>query len=154
MLIVNLILNNLWLVILFIAIISSILIRRAREKYLVRKEKELAYLTSCNLKKIPEDWDCRDAALVCGSVVIANNMFRTFLAGFRNIFGGEVKSYRVLLDHARRIATVRMLEEAKAKDANYVWNVRIETSTMQGKQQNACGGIEIVVYGTAMKKND
>ena len=148
------ILDYLWLIVLFIAIISSILIRRAREKYLSKKEKELAYLTSCNLKKIPKDWDCQNATLVCGSVVIANNMFRAFLAGFRNIFGGEVKSYRILLDHARRIATVRMLEEAKTKNANFVWNVRMETSTLQGKQKNACGGIEIMVYGTALKKND
>jgi uncharacterized protein YbjQ (UPF0145 family) len=151
--ILTFILDYLGLIILVIAIFSGMFIKRARKKYLTRKEAELAYLTPCNLKKIPEGWDCQNATLVCGSVVIANNMFRSFLAGFRNIFGGEVKSYRVLLDHARRIATVRMLEKAKAENATIVWNVRIETSTLQGKKQNACGGVEIMVYGTAMQKN-
>jgi hypothetical protein len=31
-----------------------------------------------------------------------------------------------------------------------VWSVRIETTTIQGKQQGKSGGIEVLAYGTAM----
>jgi uncharacterized protein YbjQ (UPF0145 family) len=37
------------------------------------------------------------------------------------------------------------------RGANVVWNVRLETSTIQGKQQKKSGGVEVLAYGTAMK---
>jgi uncharacterized protein YbjQ (UPF0145 family) len=44
-----------------------------------------------------------------------------------------------------------MLKEAHNYSANAVWNVRIETSTLQGKNRNSPGGIELIAYGTAVR---
>ncbi len=48
-----------------------------------------------------------------GSVVIATDYFKVFAAGLRNLFGGEMKTYRTLMGRARREAIVRMLEQAQ-----------------------------------------
>ena len=55
------------------------------------------------------------------------------------------------MERARRQALVRMLRQAQQFGANVVWNVRIETSTIQGKQEGKSGGVEVMAYGTAMK---
>ena len=55
------------------------------------------------------------------------------------------------MERARREAVVRMLRQAQEHGANVVWNVRIETSTIQGKQKGKSAGVEVMAYGTAMK---
>ena len=87
--------------------------------------------------------------LVAGSAVIAIDYFKRFLAGLRNIFGGNVKSYESLIDRARREAVLRMKEQAG--EAAIIVNVRIETSTIgksKRKQKSTC--VEALAYGTAL----
>jgi len=62
-----------------------------------------------------------------------------------------VRGYEALVERSRREAIVRMLREAQAAGANVIWNVRLETATIQGKQQGKSGGIEVLAYGTAMR---
>jgi len=69
----------------------------------------------------------------------------------RNLFGGGVPGYERLMERARRQALVRMLWQAQEYGANAVWNVRLETSTIQGKREGQSGGVEVLAYGTAMK---
>lgn len=135
------------------AYITGRIIDRRRREYLDRREQELNDIVLSSTKGIPTEWEIKESSLVTGSVVVANNYFKSFLAGFRNIFGGEMKSYQILLEQARRIATVRMLEEARAVNAAAVINVRLETSSIQGNntKKNAAG-IEIIAYGTALVK--
>ena len=71
--------------------------------------------------------------LVSGSTVRAKHIGKDIMAGFKNIFGGEIKSYSELL------------EDAQDKGANAVINVRFSTSSI------AAGAAEIYVYGTAVK---
>jgi len=92
------------------------------------------------------------AELVAGSAVIAIDYFKRFLAGLRNIFGGNLKSYESLLDRARREAILRMKEQAG--EAAIIVNVRIETSTIgksKRKQKSTC--VEALAYGTALTLN-
>ncbi len=136
---------------LVLGYISGRIIDRNRHHYLKQKEEELRDLPYTNLKTPPSGWEEADAKLVTGSVVIANNYFKFFLSAFRNIFGGEMESYQVLLDHARRVALVRMLEEARQMHAETVINVRLETSSIQGNnQRNGAAGVELIAYGTAL----
>lgn len=89
------------------------------------------------------------AEMVAGSAVIAIDYFKQFLAGLRNIFGGNVRSYESLIDRARREAILRMKEQAGA--AAIIVNVRIETSTIgksKRKQKSTC--VEALAYGTAL----
>jgi len=113
---------------------------------LAQREMALSTITVSDLKWLPENWRASDAVLVTGEAVIA-----TDAAALRNLFGGRVRAYETLVERARREAIVRMLEQAQATGANVVWNVRIETATIQGKQQGKSGGVEVLAYGTAMK---
>ena len=117
---------------------------------LAARDGELSDVIRCNLKKLPRGLEVKESFLVMGSAVIATDYFKTLAAGLRNIFGGEIKSYRTLMNRARREAVVRMLEEAKGRGAGLVWNVRFETSTIQGKRRP--GGVEVLAYGTAVKR--
>jgi len=115
------------------------------------EEQMLADIMVSDMKRLPEGYVATEGRLVSGAAVIATDYFKVFAASLRNLFGGEVKSYETLLARARREAMVRMLREARALGANAVWNVRLETSTIQGQQPGKSGGVEALAYGTAMK---
>ena len=75
----------------------------------------------------------------------AKHVGRDFMAGLKNIVGGELKGYTELLTDARNQATDRMIEQAEALGANAIINVRLSTSSV------AQGAAEIYVYGTAVR---
>ncbi len=82
--------------------------------------------------------------IVQGSTVRAKHIGRDLMAGFKNIVGGELKGYRDRLSEARKEAFERMCEQAEAKGANAVLNVRFTTSSV------AQGASEILAYGSAV----
>jgi uncharacterized protein YbjQ (UPF0145 family) len=91
------------------------------------------------------------ATLVTGATVIAADYLKTFLSGFRMIFGGEMRSYSSMIERARREARLRMVEEARHKGALAVINVRFETSPIAlNTGRNAAPMSEVLCYGTAL----
>ncbi len=80
-----------------------------------------------------------------GSTVRARHVGRDIIAGLKNIVGGEIEEYTKLQADAREQAMKRMVEDAKAHNADAVLNVRLTTSMV------AQGAAEIVSYGTAVK---
>ncbi|MFH1803082.1 MAG: YbjQ family protein [archaeon] len=80
-----------------------------------------------------------------GNTVRAKNIGRDIAAGFKNIVGGEVKSYTDLLVQARDEAYNRMVNEAIDMGADAIINMRFMTSMI------AAGAAEILAYGTAVK---
>lgn len=90
------------------------------------------------------------ALLVMGSAVISIDYFKRFVAGLRNIFGGNVRSYESLVDRARREATLRMKEAAG--DAHIIVNTRIETAPIgqAANRRGTVGSVEAIAYGTAL----
>lgn len=138
-----------------LAIPIFLLIGKGMELHHFRRlaEREQAFkdIVLTNLRTIPPQLENRQAFLVVGSAVIATDYFKVFAAGLRTIFGGEIKSYVTLMERARREAVLRMLDQAVSQGAGIVWNVRYETSTIQGNQRNKPGGVEIIAYGTALK---
>ncbi len=83
--------------------------------------------------------------VVSGSTVRAKHIGRDFMAGLKNIVGGELKGYTELLHEAREEAMERMRQQAESLGANAVVNVRFSTSSV------AQGAAEILCYGTAVK---
>ena len=83
--------------------------------------------------------------IVIGSTVRARHIGTDILATLKNIVGGELKSYSILLEAAREEALERMIEKAKVLNANAVVNFRFQTSTI------APGASEVIAYGTAVK---
>jgi uncharacterized protein YbjQ (UPF0145 family) len=90
--------------------------------------------------------------LVHGSVVVGSDYFKTFAAGIRQIFGGNVTSFETLLDRGRREAILRMKEQAMSKGADKIINMRLETSSIGSNQQGKGGlpSVEIHAYATSV----
>jgi len=126
-------------------------IEAAHFRRLARWEQELSGIMVSDMKRVPPNWHVAEAGLVVGQAVIATDKFKVFVARLRNLFGGGVPGYERLMERARRQALVRMLWQAQEYGANAVWNVRLETSTIQGKREGQSGGVEVLAYGTAMK---
>jgi len=98
-----------------------------------------------NIETIPGKRITTHFGLVCGSTVRSKNAFKDIGASFKNIFGGELKTYTHLLDESRQEAISRMIEHATSLGANAIVNVRFATSDV------AAGAAEIYIYGTAVK---
>jgi len=83
--------------------------------------------------------------LVRGSTIRARHLGHDVMAGLRNIVGGEVKDYTVMLAQAREEALQRMIEQAEQMGANAIVGARFVTSMVMS------GAAEMVAYGTAVK---
>ncbi len=101
-----------------------------------------------NIELIPGRRIQRHLGMVQGNTVRAKHVGKDILAGFKNIFGGELKAYTELLSEAREEAVVRMTKHAEAIGANAVVNVRFSTSSV------TAGAAELFAYGTAVVLED
>ncbi|MDP6183893.1 MAG: YbjQ family protein [Gammaproteobacteria bacterium] len=97
-----------------------------------------------NIETIPDKTIVKHLGMVQGNTVRAKHVGRDFLAGLKNIVGGELTGYTELLQEAREEAVARMLKQAKAVGANAVVNVRFSTSSV------TAGAAELFAYGTAV----
>lgn len=83
--------------------------------------------------------------LVRGNTIRARHLGRDIQAKLRNLAGGEVKEYTKMLAEAREQAVDRMLEDARALDAEAVVAVRFQTCEVMN------GAAEMLCYGTAVR---
>ena len=83
--------------------------------------------------------------MVKGTVVQSKNIGRDFMAGMKGLVGGEIVGYTEMLNEARQIAVKRMVDEAKAMDADAIIGIQY------GSSQVMQGAAEMVPYGTAVK---
>ena len=80
-----------------------------------------------------------------GATVRAKNLGSDFLAGIKNMIGGEIDEYTRLQSESREQAIERMVNDAKRMNADAIVNVRLSTSMVMQ------GAAEILAYGTAVK---
>jgi uncharacterized protein YbjQ (UPF0145 family) len=83
--------------------------------------------------------------IVQGNTVRARHVGRDFMAGLKNIVGGEISEYSELLIESRKEAINRMVAQARSLGADAIVAVRFETSDIMQ------GAAELFVYGTAVK---
>jgi len=83
--------------------------------------------------------------MVKGNTIKARHVGSDFVAGIKNIFGGEIKGYTKMINSARDEAINRMKEEAVKLNADAIISVRFTTSEVMQ------GAAEILAYGTAVK---
>ena len=119
-------------------------------KSIITREKQLAKLLCFSERLPPPGMGAVDSTLVVGSVVISIDYFKRVVASLRNLIGGRLTSYESLLERARREAILRMKEEAHAKGATMVCNVKLETASLYKGQQQDIGSVEVYAYGTAL----
>ncbi|MFK7816500.1 MAG: YbjQ family protein [Gammaproteobacteria bacterium] len=98
-----------------------------------------------NLELVPGKKITQHFGLVQGNTIRAKHLGKDFLAGLKNIFGGELGAYTELLAESRQEATDRMVQQAQAMGANAIVNIRYSTSSV------AQGAAELYAYGTAVK---
>lgn len=112
------------------------------------QERGFSMFIITNIETVPGKRIIEHFGLVSGSTVRSKHAGKDFLAGIKNIFGGELTSYTELLEEARRESLQRMTQQAKSMRANAIINVRFSTSSI------AAGAAELYAYGTAVKVED
>ena len=83
--------------------------------------------------------------MVKGTVVQTKHFGKDFMAALKTLVGSEITAYTEMLTEARQIAMKRMVDEAKAMDADAVVGIRY------GSAQVMQGAAEVLAYGTAVK---
>ena len=85
-------------------------------KSIIGRERILNCLPAIASRYPPDD-ALYDQVLVSGSVVIASDYFKSFVAGLIGVFGGRVTPFESMLDRARREALLRMKVSAERHKA-------------------------------------
>ena len=86
--------------------------------------------------------------LVRGNTIRARHLGHDFMAGLKNMVGGEITDYTKMIAECREEALDRMVAEARANGANAVVCTRFATSEMM---EHAA---ELLAYGTAVIVED
>ena len=95
--------------------------------------------------EIPGKKVAKVLGIVEGNTVRARNIGRDIGAGFKNIIGGEIKTYSEMTSNSRDEAFNRMVNEAIEMGADAVIGMRFMTSMVMA------GASEMLAYGTAVK---
>ena len=74
----------------------------------------------------------RYLGVVTGETIIGANVFRDFLAGVRDFFGGRSASYEAVLREAKDTALEEMARQAEALVANAVVGIDLDYETVGG----------------------
>lgn len=82
--------------------------------------------------------------LVRGSTIRARHLGHDFMAGLRNLVGGEITDYTKMLAESREQAMQRMVKDAEGMGANAIVGMRFVTSMVMS------GASELLAYGTAV----
>ena len=95
--------------------------------------------------EIPEKRVVKILGVVKGNTVRARNIGRDIGAGFKNLIGGEVKTYTDMTTNAREESFNRMINQAVDLNADAIIGTRFMTSMIMQ------GASEMLAYGTAVK---
>ena len=89
----------------------------------------------------------RYLGVVTGETIIGANVFRDFLAGVRDFFGGRSGSYEAVLREAKDTALEEMARQAEALGATAVVGIDLDYETVGG----AGSMLMVTCSGTAVR---
>lgn len=95
--------------------------------------------------EVPGKQIARVLGIARGNTVRSRNIGRDIAAGFKNLVGGEIKTYTDMASHSRDEAFNRMVNEAVKMGADAIIGMNFMTSTIMQ------GASEMLAYGTAVK---
>jgi len=84
--------------------------------------------------------------LVEGSAVFSKHLGKDFMAGLKNMVGGELKGYTEMIDQAKSLSLDRLIENAHEFHADAVLNVSYSSTNLQGG-----AALVVNVAGTAIR---
>lgn len=86
--------------------------------------------------------------IVTGETIIGANVFKDFMAGLRDIFGGRSGTYEKVLAEAKDTSLSEMAERARQMGANAVVGIDLDYETIgQGNSMLmvTCSGTAVVI---------
>ncbi|MFP8488477.1 YbjQ family protein [Gracilimonas sp. Q87] len=86
--------------------------------------------------------------MVDSHIVVGANLFRDAFAGFRDIFGGETKSYKKDINKMKTAGMQEMKEKAKKMGANAIIALNVDLDEVSGSGKSM---FMYNMYGTAVK---
>ncbi len=132
-------------IVLFLLVLGLIAGTFAERKHLaellLREQNNGPFLVT-QLKSFPAYSGSMTPQLIVAEAAISSDYFRSFLASLRGLFGGEVKSFHILLQRARREATQRVIEQSRQLGYNAICNLRLEAADVGGNAKR--GGAAFV----------
>lgn len=123
---------------------------RIEQRHLSRlaaREAEFEDISITQTPAVPPQLGAADSALLVASVVLSRGVFRTILITIRKLLGGRIPGYVMLVDRARREALVRLKADARARGAEKIVNLRLETTRISSSGMPV---VEVVAYGTVL----
>ncbi len=88
-----------------------------------------------NIETICRHCIVRHLGVVTGSTVRTRRIGRGFVAGLKNIVGGEISGHAEPLSDARQEAIARMVQSAQRLDANAAVTVRLNTASIMTQSE-------------------
>ena len=100
------------------------------------------------LEQVPGSRITKVLGLVKGNTIRARHLGHDFMAGLKNMVGGEIDDYTKMIAESREQALDRMIAQARNNGANAVIGVRFATCEIMDH------AAEILAYGTAVVLED
>jgi len=138
-----------------LSLLATMIYQPRKRKVLLERESAAAVAgdTLTTLSKPFGDREIREFRVMMSNVVMSPSWVQLWIGGIMSLFGGQINVFTKIVDWARREAKQRLREQVAAAGFDEVINMRIETTVMSrtsgGKDRTA--GVEILVYGTAIK---
>jgi len=79
--------------------------------------------------------------------IIGANIFKDFLGGLRDVFGGRSKTYEKVIEQAKEDALRELAEKAQAVGANAIIGVDLDFETIGGSGSM----LMVIASGTAVR---
>ena len=134
----------------FVSAVIGTFYQKSKKDKLLQRESATRQDPLTNLSKPSTGMNVTNSNLVWVSVVMSPSWFQMMIGGIHSIFGGRINIFLNVIDWARREAKQRLREKILADGWDNVINLRFETS-MITKNKDKKAGVEILVYGTAVK---
>ena len=138
-----------------LSLLATMISQPRKRKVLLQRETATAATgdSLTTLSKPFGDREIREFRVMMANVVMSPSWVQMWIGGIMSLFGGQINVYTKVVDWARREAKQRLREQVAEAGFDEVVNIRIETTVMSrnkgGKDKTA--GVEILVYGTAIK---
>ena len=95
----------------------------------------------------------QSSTLLHVSICVGPSMGQIFFMWVKSLFGGQLRSYDVVLDYGRREVLLRLNQQAKALQCSSMVNIRIETSTVSfaKNDKSKTSSVEFLAFATGIR---
>ena len=133
---------------------------REHDKELEYRRAQVGHVLVTDLKRYHGMAQGSGFEMLATEVVLSVNRLHSVLGRLKQLFGGEVKSYYLVMTRARQEALIRLMEQAAEKDFNAIANLRMEPVDVAGVTSNPQRSkkkglyIAILAYGVAYRREE